>query len=64
MAKVEFPELPKCDVCKELNLPKPMPATGDSAIARPGKRRTWGYTCDHHAFLRVGEVTELVEATP
>jgi len=57
--EVELPELPQCDVCKSLNLPHPLPATADSVVRLKGQRDRWGYTCDTHAFLRIGPVTPL-----
>jgi hypothetical protein len=59
--QVEFPELPECNVCQHLHLPHPQPATGDSVVRLEGERDRWGYTCDTHAFLRIGTVTPLVK---
>ena len=60
MGTVKLKQLPACDVCKSLNLPKPNPATADSPLQFDAGVR-WGYSCDHHEFLRLLPITLLVE---
>ena len=53
-----MPELPKCDICRHLDLPRVNDATADSATTLG----PWGYTCEMHAGYRVGIITHLVKA--